>query len=488
MMRNEILFGLISGLIFLSSCNYSDDKIVNVIGREPVISPDYSGVTIPYNIAPLNFRILEPGRLFHISVTNSAGEQLYTSTSDGKVHFSLKQWRQILSNSRGDKIQIEILSEDNNGKSEKYYPLNIIVAADPIDPYLCYRLLYPGYESWSEMRTIQRSLTDFSESSVVENQVLDNNCINCHTFNKNDPENLFIHVRGSRAGTYFVKGEKIRRIELRTGEMPANAVYSSWHPSGKYVAFSSNRIVQSIHMHPEKDNEFYDVSSSLVIYNLEKNEMSSCWKEDSVKYMETYPCWSPDGNFIYYCRTEQVKSGFDYREVRYDLVRRSFDSITGIFGKAQIVFDAHTLNKSASLPAVSPDGQYLVFTLHDCGSFPVWHKESDLYLLDLKNGNSERMNLNSPETESWHSWSLSGKWLVFSSKRDDGLTSRPYLAYFDTGKTGKPFILPQKDPEIYESMTETFNRPEFVTGKIKVSSRDFERASKTETLNAIWRK
>jgi dipeptidyl aminopeptidase/acylaminoacyl peptidase len=174
------------------------------------------------------------------------------------------------------------------------------------------------------------------------------------------------------------------------------------------------------------------------------------------------------------------------RKVRYDIIKRRFDPLKGTFGQSQVIFDGHAINKSASLPAVSPDGRYLVFTLHDCGSFPVWHKEADLYLLDLDNNETELMDLNSTETESWHSWSSNGKWLVFSSKRGDGITSRPYIAYFNAGKTGKPFVLPQKDPALYSRMFETFNRPEFIKGKITESSGDFERASRMQPLKAIW--
>ena len=42
-------------------------------GREPVIDPDYSGVTIPPNIAPLNFAIQEKGEAFRIIATSPNG-------------------------------------------------------------------------------------------------------------------------------------------------------------------------------------------------------------------------------------------------------------------------------------------------------------------------------------------------------------------------------------------------------------------------------
>jgi dipeptidyl aminopeptidase/acylaminoacyl peptidase len=140
-----------------------------------------------------------------------------------------------------------------------------------------------------------------------------------------------------------------------------------------------------------------------------------------------------------------------------------------------------------TFPGWSPDGKYLVFTLHNFGNFSIWHKEADLYLLDLQTMKSQIMPLNSNETESYHSWSSNGKWLAFSSKRGDGLTTRPYFAWFGSpDKIGKPFVLPQKDPSLYQRMILTFNKPEFLTGKILQGPRNFKSASKDAAANAIW--
>jgi Tol biopolymer transport system component len=157
------------------------------------------------------------------------------------------------------------------------------------------------------------------------------------------------------------------------------------------------------------------------------------------------------------------------------------------FGKAELVFDAVKINKSVSFPEISPDGNYLVFTLHDYGTFSIWHREADLYLLDLKNGSVSLMGLNSGETESWHCWSANGKWIVFSSKRMDGLTARPFFSYFySPDSTGKPFVLPQEDPSLYHRLEKTFNRPEFITGTVNPGPRDFARASGEKAVVPSW--
>lgn len=471
----------------LVGCNTDNYEGIPGLGREPVIEPDYSGVTIPYNIAPMNFRIIEKGKFFNIRVSSSNGKQIIIRSSDGIVGFPKKTWKKLLSESMGKKIKIEVISETKDEKVIKYDAFYMKVANEPIDPYLCYRLLYPGYESYGEMKIIQRSTEDFKESSLFENQLLEDNCVNCHSFNQNDPNRFLLHVRGSKAGTYFYDGKELIRKELKSDDMPGNAVYPSWHPSGKYVVFSSNKIFSVIHMRPEQNVELYELSSMLVLYNMETNEMLASREQDTIKYIETFPFWSPDGEYLYYCRTDQLKPGFNYKQIYYDLVRKSFDQESGMFGKTEVLFNAHAINKSASFPTISPDGKYLVFTLHDYGTFSIWHKEADLYLLDLQNGKVDKMSLNSEETESYHSWSSNGKWLVFSSKRGDGLTARPYFAYFNSpDSVGKPFIMPQEDPTLYERMEKTYNKPEFITGKIDIGPRDFARASKKEPIKAIW--
>ncbi len=478
------LFILLYSFILITNCTTRPyDKVIE-LDREPVIEPDYSGVTIPPNIAPMNFKIKENGIPFKVVASASNGIQISIKSPDAIISFSKKSWKKLLENAQGGEINIEVYSKNKKKELIKYIPFQLFVASDPIDPYLCYRLLYPGYETWYQIKIIQRNIENFSEASLVENQLIDNNCVNCHSFNRNNPEEFLLHIRGSLGGTYFVNGKKITKTNLKAQDMDFGAVYPAWHPAGRFIAFSSNNVIQTFHAIPDKNIEVFDLSSSMVIYDAINNEMVHPEKYDTVRYMETYPEWSPDGKYLYYCRAKQFIEGSDFKNIRYELVRRTFDQESRSFGKTEPVFDAPAINRSVSFPRISPDGHYLVFTLHDHGTFSIWHKEADLYMLDLQNGNLTQMSLNSNETESYHSWSSNSKWLVFSSKRTDGLAARPYFAYISSSdKTGKPFVLPQKDPTLYDRMLLTFNKPEFVTGKINLGPRDFARTARGKTKN-----
>ncbi len=121
------------------------------------------------------------------------------------------------------------------------------------------------------------------------------------------------------------------------------------------------------------------------------------------------------------------------------------------------------------------------------GNFTIWHADSDLYLMNLKTSEITKLDINSNFSDSYHSSSSTGRWIVFSSRRFNGLFTRPYFAYFDTnGKTHKPFLLPQGNPGFYKTFLKSYNVPEFVTGKINLGPRDFARAAKGESVNAIW--
>lgn len=474
------------GILLMTGCNLREENI-SEITREPVIEPDYSGVTIPSNIAPLNFKISEDGKSFRLKVVSTNGTHFSTTSKNGIIRFPQKLWKKLLANNHGGKISLNVISEDKKGVLTKFHPINLFVANDLIDPWLCYRLLYPGYEAYLQIKIIQRSTESFRERSVVENQLLETNCVNCHSFCRNNPDKFLLHIRGSLGGTYFAEGDKIVRKNLKTPEMKFGAVYPAWHPNGKLVTFSSNSIVQSFHASQEYNIEVTDLASSLVVYDIDKNEMSAIEDNDSVKYMETFPEWSPDGRYLYYCRARKTNDSSDFARIKYNLVRKAFDQSSFSFGKAEVVFDANSIDKSVSFPRISPDGQYLVFTLHNNGNFSIWHREADLYLINLQTGKTDHMNINSNETESYHSWSSNGKWLVFSSKRDDGLTARPYFAYFGSADSvGKPFVMPQKDPRLYKRLVKTFNKPEFMTGRISTGPRDFERAAKKEAEKAKW--
>ena len=142
----------------------------------------------------------------------------------------------------------------------------------------------------------------------------------------------------------------------------------------------------------------------------------------------------------------------------------------------ETVWDAQKHNGSACHPKISPDGKYLLFTVADYGTFPIWHRETDLHMMNLQTGKIDTLPaVNSDKSDTYHSWSSNSHWFVFASKRDDGLYGKPYFSYVDsTGKAYKPFVLPQEDPEHYDITLKSYNIPELSTSELPFDAEDVQ--------------
>jgi hypothetical protein len=203
--------------------------------------------------------------------------------------------------------------------------------------------------------------------------------------------------------------------------------------------------------------------------------------------LETYPAWSPDGRFLYFCSAPLTWTDRDvipdqYDQVKYDLVRIPYDVDRDVWGTPETILSAKDTGQSMLEPRISPDGRWLLFCMCKYGCFPVYQQSSDLYLVDLEaaqhTGRYEyrRLECNSDESESWHSWSSNRRWIAFSSKRGNGTFTRVYLSYVDpNGVAHKPLLLPQKDPTHYDSCLWTYNVPELVTEPVVVTKESLGR-------------
>lgn len=487
--QSSILKSVISSavLILLASCNqHPPDGIAEAIDL-PSITPDYTGIKIPKNIAPLSFIVDENGERFYAEIKGDDGIIVKISSRNPLISIPESKWKNLLENNKSGLISFSVYTLDENKNWKRFRTFTDTLAEEPIDKYLTYRLLFPGYEQWNELSINQRDLESFTEKAVIENTVAEDNCVNCHSYNNGHSDDFLFHMRGSLGGTYFYNDGKLEKANLKTTEMLNGAVYPRWHPSGRYVAFSSNKIVQLFHAADNKKIEVMDLESSLVIYDRDKNEMFPVDFPDKEKFMDTYPEWSPDGRSLYFSRAAQIGRDYDYKDIKYDLYRADFNPEDRSVSDPVLVFDASGKGKSISFPRISPDGKYLVMTLQDYGCFPIWHKETDLWSVDLGNSMVSRLSLNSDSTDSYHSWSSNGRWLVFSSKRGDGLRARPYIAYFSkSGRSSKPFILPQADPSFYDSFLKTFNLPEFSTTKIKLRPGTIRKISGSAPSQPKW--
>jgi len=464
-----------------SSCKKIET--VTFLDERADVFPDYSDVVIPPNIAPVNFIIREGSERYKVRFVASSDS--FEVSCKSHVNIPAKKWKKLLTGNTGKELKIRIFAEKEN-RWEQYRDLSLFIAAEPVDPYIAYRLIKPGYEYWDKMGIYQRQLESFKETPVFVNTLTDGSCMNCHSFCQYNPEKMVFHNRETYPGTILINEGKITKLNTKKQDNISAAVYPRWHPGGRYIAFSTNKTTQAFHsVHPNLI-EVYDTASDLVIYDTQTQTLTSQPSIHSTQCFETFPEWSPDGKYLYFCSAPAVKMPESYDSLRYDLFRIGFDPKTGEFdNKIDTVLQPSKTGKSVAFPRISPDGNYMVVCLSDYGTFPIWHKENDLYLLDMKKNELTAMKeVNSLESDSYHSWSTNGRWLIFSSRRLDGRHTRLFITYFDAeGKFHKPFLLPQKNPELYEKSMKSYNVPEFVSGKITTSIRTLERVVKGKSLN-----
>ncbi len=459
-----ILLFLVS---FFISCN-TEIKDYTEIARIPSIFPDYTNILIPPNIAPLNFKINEPGSKYVARIYISDNESIVVNSNDPNIKINNKAWHKLLDKGKGKRYQIEIFVKSDKGTWQKFKTIVNKIADKKIDSHLAYRLINTGYVQWNDLGIYQRNLENFDEKPILENKSIGYGCINCHSFANNNPEKMMIHIRKNHGGTIISKDNgKLQKVNTNTPYTLNAGAYPSWHPNGKHIAYSVNNIGQYF-CTGETRIEVTDSYSDLIVYDVENNQVITSPKV-STKDRENLPIWSPDGKFIYFikARPENPNNKID---VKYDLMRIGFDVNTNSWGNVDTLLLSRQIRKSISFPKISPDGKFLMFCASDNGYFTIHHPQTDLNILEIKSGKIKRLNINSPETDSYHSFSSTGNWFVFSSKRMDGLFTRPYFSYlYENGVASKPFVLPQEDPAFYESFIKNYNIPELITGEVPYS-------------------
>jgi hypothetical protein len=486
-------------LLVLAACHQPKVPTDCSPTAEPAdIYPDYRGVTVPVNMAPLRFQYMQEADEVVARFTAEGCEPLILQGP--KICPTFKEWQTLTAQVTGhDSISVEVFAR--HGDVWTAYPVfGIYVSPDSIDSWLSYRLISPSYVTYEELTINQRNLENYDEQVIYDNMLCatetKGQCINCHHSQLGNPRRTQFHARQNLGGTMLQIDGQLHKVNLKTDSTLSAGVYPAWHPKANLIAYSTNNTMQSFHTRDIDKIEVLDSQSDLILYDPEKNEVFTV-ENDSTEF-ETFPCWSPDGQWLYYCSAHfeyrdtvnghEAEAILRYKDLRYSVYRKSFDLQTRRFGRKEMVFNADSLGLSATLPRVSPDGHWLLLAVGEWGTFHIWHRDADLWLMDLQTDSIRPMKeVNSPSVESYHTWSRNGRWVVFSSRRVDGNFTRPFFAHVDAdGHATKPFELPSEDPNYHRELMKSYNVPEFLTGPVEITPQTFADALKKDARQAQY--
>lgn len=150
--------------------------------------------------------------------------------------------------------------------------------------------------------------------------------MNCHIYGNNSGDLSMFHLRGPNGGTILNRDGQLRKLTLKNQDMISATVYGDFHPSGRFGVFSTNIIIPAFHAFENERFEVYDTASDLVITDFDENRLINSPLIADKGTFETFPTFSPNGKYVYFCTADSVSLPKDIEQLKYSLCRIAFDT------------------------------------------------------------------------------------------------------------------------------------------------------------------
>ena len=216
----QMAWGLMLLLLMplLTGCGVSVPTDARPVARKVRVMPDNDGATLPPNIAPLNFEVMEAGDAFVVRYYAKDGTEIVSSGNP--IDVPVDEWHELLRAARGDTLYTDIYVK-NGGSWSRFPTMKNPIATESIDEYISYRLIQPSYVDYEDMDIRQRNVSDFDEHIIFHNMMLSEDekgqCINCHVpQNQNLTGHSLFHVRQLKGGTVLIDGAQATKTLAAT--------------------------------------------------------------------------------------------------------------------------------------------------------------------------------------------------------------------------------------------------------------------------------
>jgi len=346
------------------------------------------------------------------------------------------------------------------------------------DDYIVYRMVGVPFNIQRAPDTFVRDVRSFDETPFL--LAREKYCFNCHTFSSKTLTQGKVAYQARYLGpepfdlrTYFA----IYDFQAKRGwvvKLPFDVqmtTFVAWSPDATKLALSANQYIIAARPVTLETQMAGENTSDLAIYDLTRNQAWLLPGADRADRLEIHPQWTPDGKAIVFAT---APPGHHPAFVPFDLAVIPYNEGRG--GEPTLIPGASANGRSNYFPRFSPDGRWLSFDQCDGGD--LIRPSSDLYLMpaDLQ-GKAHKLDSNAPNAaDSWHSWSSNSHWLLFASKREDGIYARLYFTEIDEKGRASPAV---RLPVRYDQL-KSFNIPEFVSTKAPISEGQLYEAIRVE--------
>lgn len=163
-------------LLLLVACQPQPEH-VKESGNQPDIYPDYVGVTVPTEIAPLNFAMTDEAvDWICVTVEGSKGGQVTSAGED--TDFDIDEWHQLLTRNKGGQLNVHVTAR-KEGQWTSYKSFSINVSPLPLGEWgITYRRIAPSYSMYGLMGIWQRCLSNFEETPLLKTSQIPGMCVN----------------------------------------------------------------------------------------------------------------------------------------------------------------------------------------------------------------------------------------------------------------------------------------------------------------------